>query len=84
MTGVTFPVAMSLLIMVRSSWLLLAINMYIFWLTNRDHTIPLIQRAGRPIFDAPSTPAPMYIPLGFNARLQADNEWFATRSKIRS
>jgi len=75
MTGVTFPAAKSSRRMVRSSLLNLAINMTNFWLTNRDNTGAVIQPARLPIIDGgASTPAPMYIPLGFKTRLHTKNE----------
>ena len=85
MTGVTFPVAMSSRMMVRSSLFGLARTMTSFWLTNRDSTGAVIALAKGPIIHRPlGPPTAVYIPLGFKTRLNANNEWFPTESRIRS
>jgi hypothetical protein len=82
MTGVTFPACMRSRMMVRSSLFRLVISMTNFWLTNRDSTSPLIARLKR--IRSLGAPTVTHLPLALETRLQAESEWFATQSKIRS
>src|SRR5438094_7462208 len=74
MTGVTFPVAMSSRMMVRSCLFSFATNVTNFWLTDRDKTGAVSARVRKS--QSPFAPATTHTPLGFKARLCADNEWF--------
>ena len=70
--------------MVRSPLFGLARNVTSFWLTNHDNTSAVIKRAKTPEIPRPlRSPTMMYIPLGFNTPVHADNEWFPTQSKKR-
>src|SRR5437867_13222142 len=72
MTGVIFPDSMSSRMILRSSLLIFAINVTNFWLTNRDKTGAVSARVRKS--QSPFAPATTHTPLGFKARLCADNE----------
>jgi len=85
MTGLTFPAAMSSHMIVKSSFFGLAKKVTNFWPANRVKTSAVIKRAKMPTIARPvRSPTMTHVPLGFKTRLQADNEWFPTQSKIRS